>query len=272
MEMTTIISAVVILGLFGFIFGAILAYASKKFAVEVDPRVTAVREVVPGVNCGACGFPGCDGFAAAVVRGDAPVNGCPVGGDAVAKNVAQIMGLDAGSSIKKVAKVKCEGHEEKCGNRYEYEGLQDCVAANMLNGGPKDCSFGCMGLGSCVKVCPFDAIHINDLGLAEVDKEKCTACNKCVAICPKDVISLVPYDQLTIVDCNNKERGPQVKKNCGVACIACGICQKNCAFDAIHVIDNLAVIDYEKCTNCMVCVEKCPTKAIEGDLSKRVAV
>ncbi|WP_343213134.1 RnfABCDGE type electron transport complex subunit B [Fusibacter paucivorans] len=269
MDMNTILLSAISLGIMGLLFGAGLAFASKKFAVEVDPRVTAIREVVPGANCGACGFPGCDGYSAAVVRGDAPVNGCPVGGADVAKLVAEIMGMDAGSSVKMVAKVKCEGSSDHCGNRFDYDGFDSCVAANMLGGGPKDCQYGCMGLGSCVQVCPFDAIHINDRGIAEVDKEKCTSCNKCIEICPKNVISLVPYDQLVIVDCNNKDKGPQVKKNCDVACIACGLCERNCPFDAIHVVNNLAEIDYEKCKNCMVCVEKCPTKAIEGDLSKR---
>lgn len=270
MELNVIIKAAISLGGLGLVFGAGLALASQKFAVEVDPRVVAVREAVPGANCGACGFPGCDGFAVAVVDGRAPVNGCPVGGAACTAALAQIMGLEATASVKKVAKVKCEGHEENCENRYDYDGFDSCVAANMLNGGPKKCLYGCMGLGSCVQVCPFDAIFINDKGLAEVDKEKCTACNKCIEICPKAVIDLVPYEQLTIVACNNKERGPQVKKNCKVACIACGICEKNCPYDAIHVINFLAEIDYDKCTNCMICVEKCPTKAIEGDLSLRV--
>lgn len=269
MEVNSIVLAATSLGAMGLIFGAGLALASKKFAVVIDPRVIEVREAVPGANCGACGYPGCDGFANAVVKGIAPVNGCPVGGASVATHIAQIMGLDAGTSVKKVAKVKCEGHDENCGNRYDYDGFDSCVAANMLNGGPKKCLYGCMGLGSCVQVCPFDAIFINASGLAEVDPEKCTSCNKCVEICPKAVISLVPYEQLTIVACNNKEKGPMVKKNCSVACIACGICEKNCPHDAIHVINNLAEIDYDKCTNCMICVEKCPTKAIQGDLSLR---
>lgn len=272
MNILTILTAAISLGVMGLVFGAILAYASQKFAVEIDPRVSAVRDAVPGANCGACGFPGCDGFANAVVKGTAPVNGCPVGGADCAKAIGIIMGLDAGETIKRVAKVKCEGHEENCQNRYDYDGLESCVAANMLNGGPKKCLFGCMGLGSCVQVCPFDAIFINDKKLAEVDPEKCTACNKCIDICPKAVIDLVPYSQLTIVACNNKEKGPQVKKNCSVACIACGICQRNCPFDAIHVINNLAEIDYDKCTNCMICVEKCPTHAITGDLEKRQAI
>lgn len=269
MDFNTIMIAAGILGIMGLLFGVGLAFASKKFAVEIDPRVVAVREAVPGANCGACGYPGCDGFAQAVVKGVAPVNGCPVGGADTALAVAQIMGLDAGESVKKVARVKCDGHDENCGNRYDYDGIDSCLAANMLNGGPKKCLYGCMGLGSCVQICPFDAIHINDKGLAEVDPEKCTACNKCIVICPKNVISLVPYEQLTIVSCNNYDKGPMVKKNCNVACIACGICERNCPHDAIHVINNLAEIDYDKCTNCMICVEKCPTKAIQGNLSLR---
>lgn len=271
MEFDVIIKAALTLSGMGIVFGAGLAYASQKFAVEIDERVMAVREAVPGANCGACGYPGCDGFANAVVAGKAPVNGCPVGGAETVTKIAEIMGLAANASVKRVARVKCEGHSDHCKNRFDYDGFDSCVAANMLNGGPKQCLSGCMGFGTCVQVCPFDAIFINDKGIAEVDKEKCTACNKCVEACPKMIIDLVPYEQLTIVACSNRERGPQVKKNCSVACIACGICQKNCPHDAIHVVNNLAEIDYDKCTNCMICVEKCPTKAIDGDLSLRVA-
>ncbi|MGX8794608.1 RnfABCDGE type electron transport complex subunit B [Fusibacter sp. JL298sf-3] len=269
MDTNIILKAALSLSGLGLVFGAGLALASQKFAVEVDPRVSAVREAVPGANCGACGFPGCDGFSVAVVDGRAPVNGCPVGGAECTAKIAEIMGLSAEAGVKKVARVKCEGHLDNCQNRYDYDGFDSCVAANMLNGGPKQCLYGCMGFGTCVQVCPFDAIFINHKGLAEVDKDKCTACNKCIEACPKKVIELVPYDQLTIVNCNNKERGGHVKKNCSVACIACGLCERNCPHDAIHVVNLLAEIDYDKCTNCMICVEKCPTKAIEGDLTLR---
>lgn len=274
MDINSILVAGGSLGAMGLLFGAGLAYASQKFAVEVDPRVIAIREVVPGANCGGCGFPGCDGFANAVVAGNAPVNGCPVGGAECAAKVAEIMGLNAGDSVKMVARVLCNGTTENCGNKYVYDGITDCRAANIPLGGPKGCTYGCMGLGTCERVCPFDAIHVNEFGVAVVDKEKCTACGKCIEACPKGVIGYVPYDQNVVVDCNNKEKGAHVKKTCNVSCIACGICERSCPFDAIHVEGNLAKIDYTKCTNCMICAEKCPTKAIYAnfDLKKKAEI
>lgn len=269
MDLMTILQPALFVAGMGFVFAAGLAFASQKFAVEVDERIPQILDAVPGANCGGCGYPGCAGFANAVIDGKVAVNGCPVGGASSAEAIATIMGLDAGVTIRKVAYVKCKGDKEVCGDRFDYDGVTSCLAANMLNGGPKKCLDGCMGYGSCVEVCMFDAMFINDKGLAEVDPEKCTACNKCVNVCPKNVVELVPYSQLVVVDCSNKSRGPLVKKNCNVACIACGICQKNCPFDAIHVENNLAVIDYGKCKNCQVCVSKCPTKAIKGDLSLR---
>jgi RnfABCDGE-type electron transport complex B subunit len=257
------------LGGMGLIFGAGLAYASQKFAVEIDSKAVAVREVLPGANCGGCGYPGCDGFANAVAKGDAPVNGCPVGGVETAEKVAAIMGLVVEDSAKMVAHVICNGTCDNAREKYEYIGIQDCKAANIVNGGSKSCSYGCLGLGTCVDVCPFDAIFINDKGIAEVIDDKCTACGNCIEACPKDVITLVPYGQEVIVECNSKDTGKNVKASCDVGCIGCKICEKNCPFDAIHVVDNLAVIDYTKCTGCMICVEKCPTGAISGNLENR---
>lgn len=270
MDINSILVAGGSLGAMGLLFGAGLAYASQKFAVEVDPRVVAVREAVPGANCGGCGYPGCDGFAVAVVAGEAPITGCPVGGPDCVAQIAQIMGMEAGSADKQVARVLCNGSSDKCKNKFDYDGFTDCRGAMVTLGGPKTCTFGCMGLGTCERVCPFDAIHVNEeTGLAVVDPEKCTACGICIEACPKNVIGYVPYSQFTIVDCMNVERGGHVKKNCGVACISCKMCERACPYDAIHVKDNLASIDYSKCTDCMMCVEKCPTKAITGDLSKR---
>lgn len=269
MNMSSILIASASLGGMGLIFGSALAYASQKFAVEIDPRATAVREALPGANCGGCGYPGCDAFANAVAAGEAPVNGCPVGGPDCAAKVAAVMGIEAETGPRKVARVLCEGDCSKALERFNYEGIMDCKAAAMLSGGSKACQYGCMGLGTCERVCPFDAIHVNDKGLAVVDADKCVACGLCIKACPKMVISYVPYGQEVVVDCNNVERGAHVKKNCGVACIACGICQKSCPYDAIHVTNNLAKVDYDKCTSCMICVEKCPTKAIAGDLANR---
>jgi electron transport complex protein RnfB len=268
MDITSIIVSGSALGAMGLMFGAALAFASQKFEVEVDPTATAIREVLPGANCGGCGFPGCDQFAAAVVAGNAPVNGCPVGGKDCASSIAEIMGVTPDLSARKVAHVICKGDSDLCQTKFKYDGIQDCKAA-MLVGSDKNCDFGCMGYGTCEKVCPFDAISINEKGLAIVNQDKCTACGLCISACPKKVIALVPFGQEVIVNCNNKERGAHVKKNCGVSCIACGICEKSCEYDAIHVKELLAVIDYSKCVSCMVCTEKCPTKAISGDLSKK---
>lgn len=258
-----------ILGTMGLIFGAGLAFASQKFAVEVDPKASMIRDVLPGANCGGCGYPGCDMFANEVVAGNAPVTGCPVGGADCANAIAEIMGVEAATGVRQVAKVICNGSSEYCGTKFKYDGIKDCKAATMILGGDKSCAYGCLGYGSCVTVCPFDAIYINDKGIAEVDNDKCTACGKCLEACPKDVIAYAPFNQEVVVECNNKERGGHVKKNCSVACIACGICERSCPFDAIKVENNIAAIDYDKCTECLVCVEKCPTKAISGDLTKK---
>lgn len=268
MDINSILWSGVSLGGLGLLFGAGLAFASQKFAVEVDPRAVQILDALPGANCGGCGYPGCAGFANAVVEGAAPVTGCPVGGSDCSASIAMIMGIEAQSGTKMIARVLCAGTSEQCKDKYAYNGIPDCLAATQLAGGPKSCNYGCMGLGTCERVCPFDAIHVNETGVAVVDEEKCTACNKCIEACPKNVIGLVPYSQFVIVDCRNKERGGHVKKNCGVSCIACGLCEKSCPFDAIHVKDNVASIDYEKCTGCMICVKKCPTQAIWAEEDK----
>lgn len=269
MDINNILLSSLSLGGMGLLFGAGLAYASKKFAVEIDPKAIAIREVLPGANCGGCGFPGCDGFANAVAEGRAPVNGCPVGGSELAQKIGEIMGVEVEEGVRKVARVICNGDSTKCKENFEYFGIQDCKAAAMISGGSKSCSYGCLGLGTCVKACQFDAIEIVDGKIARINPEKCTACGKCIEVCPKQVIQLVPYEQNVIVDCNNKEFGKTVKEKCNVGCIGCQICVKVCPFDAIEFSNNLAKINYDKCTNCMLCAEKCPTKAIYADFEKR---
>jgi electron transport complex protein RnfB len=259
------------LGGLGLLFGADLAFASKKFAVAVDPRTGAVRELLPGANCGACGHPGCDGFAAAIVLGKAPVDGCPVGGCALAETIGSIMGIEVQAFAPKVAKVLCQGTCDKAVDKYVYSGIKDCLAASMLFEGPKGCKYGCMGLGTCERVCPFDAIHVTDQGIAAVDPEKCTACNQCVAACPKNIIELIPKTAKVQVLCVSKDNAKAVKANCQVGCIGCRICVKACPVEAIGFGNNLARINYDKCTQCMVCVEKCPTKAIAAHGARRSA-
>ena len=262
MSMTGIILAAVIVGGTGLFIGIFLGLADKKFAVEVDEKEEAVLGVLPGNNCGGCGYPGCSGLAAAIAAGEAPVNACPVGGAPVAAKIADIMGVEAGEQIHEVAFVKCGGTCEKAKQSYEYYGLHDCVMINMMqNGGPKSCAYGCLGEGSCVKACPFDAIHVVD-GVAVVDKEKCVACGKCVATCPKGLIQIVPYSAEHLVQCSSHDKGKDVKAACQAGCIGCTLCTKQCESDAIHMDNNLAVIDYEKCTNCGKCAEKCPVKVI----------
>jgi Na+-translocating ferredoxin:NAD+ oxidoreductase RNF subunit RnfB len=251
-----------ILGILGLVFGALLAFASIKFFVEVDERVTKIREILPGANCGGCGFPGCDGYADGVVNAGVKVNLCAAGGAPVASGIASIMGVSAGASVPVRAFLKCKGSPENSKNTTIYEGIDDCLSAAIVPGGsPKSCLYGCIGLGTCEKVCVFGAMTIKD-GLASVDPNKCVGCGTCVAICPKFVLTLIPRSSNVQVVCNSNWRGPDVKKVCTVGCIGCGICAKACPSSAITVERNLAVVDAAKCTNCGTCVAKCPAKSI----------
>ncbi len=262
MNIQAIITAVTVIAVLGMILGIFLGIAAKAFYVKTDPREDKIISALPGNNCGGCGYPGCSGLAAAIVKGEAAVNACPVGGEAVAKNVAAIMGVEAGSSVRMCAFVKCAGDCQKAGRDYEYEGEKDCrMVALLPAGGDKSCAYGCLGYGSCVSVCPFDAIHIKN-GIAVVDKEACKACGKCIEACPKKLIELVPYGASYAVACSSKDKGPDVMKKCKAGCIGCGICKKNCPKEAIEVSDLLAHIDQDKCEKCGVCAEKCPKKAI----------
>lgn len=235
-----ILFPVLSLGGMGLIFAIGLALAYKKFEVKADPKVESIREVLPGANCGACGYPGCDGFATAVAIGEAPTTGCPVGGPSVVEDICNILGVEADMADETVAKVLCQGDMDNAKDKYIYRGIADCAAANMLSDGPKSCSYGCLGLGSCVKVCQFDAIHINDRGIAVVDEEKCTACGLCVEACPKDLIEMVPKRNLVQVTCISQDRGKDVRGHCSVGCIGCQICVKACEFDAIEMVGNVA--------------------------------
>lgn len=269
--MIDIIYPITVLGGLGLIFGTSLSLASKAFSVEINPKVEEVRKALPGANCGACGFPGCGGLANAIAEGGAPVNACSVGGSPVAEVVAEIMGVDAVESVKEVATVLCQGDCNKAKEKYIYDGIMDCRAQNILAGGSKSCSYGCLGCGTCKDVCEFDAIEIID-GIAIIDKDKCTSCKKCLSVCPKGIIELVPYDNEVVVKCKSKDAGKVVRGNCSVGCIGCQICVKNCPVDAFTFESYLAKIEYEKCTNCGICAEKCPTKAIFSSLEKPEAV
>ena len=261
-SITAIILAALVVGVVGIIVGFLLVTAGEKFKVEVDEKEVAIRAELPGNNCGGCGFPGCDGLAAAIAKGEAPANQCPVGGAPVAAKISAILGVEVSAAEKQVAFVKCAGTCDKANTDYEYTGVEDCTALSFVpGGGPKSCSYGCLGFGSCVKACPFDSIHVVD-GIAVVDPLTCKACGKCVAACPKHLIELVPYDSAHIVKCSSKDKGKDVMKACSVGCIGCHLCEKNCPSDAVHVVDNIAYIDQDKCTGCGICAEKCPKKII----------
>ncbi len=262
MNYVGILTAVAVVAVVGLLIGIFLGIASLAFKVQVDEREDKIIEVLPGNNCGGCGYPGCSGLAHAIVKGKAPVNACPVGGEVVAKAVGQIMGAEADTVRQMVAFVKCQGDCEHTYMDYNYTGLQDCQMLDFVpNHGPKSCNFGCQGYGSCERVCPFDAIHVVN-GVAVVDKEKCKACGKCLAVCPRKLIEMVPYDAEYLVACSSKEKGPEVKKSCDIGCIGCGLCKKNCEVGAVSVDTFLARIDYDKCVSCGVCAKKCPKKCI----------
>ena len=256
--MTTILLSIAVLGVLGGLFGLLLAFAAKIFYVEVDPKVAAVRECLAGANCGGCGYPGCDGYAAAVAAGEAPTNRCVAGGEACAAAVAEVMGVSNDGAEKMVAFVPCSGTTGVAEPRFNYNGPKDCQAA-MLFGGKsnKMCTFACVGLGNCVTACQFGAMNIVD-GVAKVDRDKCVGCGACVDICPKSIIKLIPESQKVMPVCGNKDKGAQVMKMCKVGCIGCMKCQRECPADAIVVKDNLAVVDVTKCVQCGHCADICP--------------
>lgn len=260
--MTGILIATLVVGGTGLMIGLLLGVAGKKFAVEVNEKEIAVREELPGNNCGGCGYPGCDGLAAAIAEGKAPVNGCPVGGSEVAKKIGAIMGQEVEEGKRMVAFVTCGGDCEHARCNYIYDGVEDCsLMAFVPGGGAKKCSHGCLGYGTCVKVCTFGAIEIVN-GIAVVDKEKCKACGKCTTVCPHHLIELVPYEQEVKVRCSSTDKGKTVMNACDTGCIGCKKCEKNCPVGAITVTNNVAHIDYDKCTNCGLCKENCPRGTI----------
>ncbi len=251
--------------------GVLLAIASKIFYVKSDERVEEISELLPGANCGGCGYAGCAALAEAIAKGEAKTSACVAGDEALAAKIAAIMGVAAEKPVRMRAQVMCSGTSEFANKKYVYEGAVDCYAASKLGGGDKLCPNGCIGLGNCVKACVFDAIEVVN-GVAVVDYEKCQACGKCVTACPKHIIKLIPYDSTHWVGCMSVDKGAVTKKYCEVGCISCRLCEKACAEGAIHVTDYVASIDYEKCVQCGACVEKCPRKIIWSDKSQRVSV
>lgn len=260
MSITNIAVAILVLGLLGAFFGVILAFASRVFAVERDDRLDLLVETLPGVNCGGCGYAGCTAYAEALVAGTAKPGSCPTGGDLVTEKIAEILGVEAKKNVRIAALVRCAGGDH-AKRKYDYAGTMSCIAANELAGSPLECNYGCLGLGTCVKSCFFDAIHIVN-GVAVVDPDKCTGCMQCIRSCPRHIIVAVPYSADVNVVCSNHDRGPALKNVCEIGCLGCRLCEKTCQYDAIHVTDNLASIDYDKCVRCGECAKKCPRHLI----------
>lgn len=265
--METVWYAVLILAGMGAVLGLVLAVASKVFAVEADERLEPLTDALPGANCGGCGFSGCAAYAQAVIDGKAKIGLCAPGGQQAAEQMAQVMGVMAEQTEHTVAMVRCRHKDVQKKGR--YAGLQDCVSASKLAGaGIHQCEYGCLGFGTCVAACKFDAISLVN-GTARVDADKCTGCLACAAACPKKLIIPVPYDADINVACSNHDKGALTRKVCDIGCIGCRMCEKVCPHGAIRVTDNVAAIDHAKCDSCGLCAEKCPRNLISDSNLKK---
>ena len=262
--MANVMTPVLLVAVIGFVCAGLLVFASKVFHVAVDERVTLVRECLPGANCGGCGFAGCDDYASNLVSDESiPCTKCSPGGAAVAAQIAEILGRSAGAAEPQVAQVMCNGTCDARRTVLEWQGLQSCKGAKGWFSSPNACMYGCIGLGDCVKACPFDAIGIVD-GIAKVNRENCVACGACAGACPQKIVKLVPKKSQVHVLCSSTDKGAVARKNCDNACIGCMKCTKACNFGAITVEDNLARIDYSKCKSCGMCAAVCPTGALNS--------
>ena len=261
-----IILPVVLLTALAAVFAVLIAVCSEKFAVKRDERVEEITSLLAGANCGGCGYPGCDGFAEALVKGEAEVGNC---GPTSKENKAKIAGILGVTPEEIVIVNACRGGN-KCKEKYDYQGYGDCASAELLAGGTKLCATGCMGLGKCVSECPEYAVNIVD-GVAVVDREKCVQCSRCVRFCPKHTLKRLPESAVYYVACSNPARGKEVRDACEAGCIGCGLCSKNCPEGAIRMENNLPVFDYDKCVACGVCAEKCPSKCILSLKSEKTA-
>lgn len=261
--MNGILIAVAIVAGIGILAGFLLAVLSKVMAVPVDEKAAEIEEILPGANCGSCGFSGCSGYAAALSSGKTTETGlCNPGGSEVSQQIASVMGLAASEFVPMTAVVRCAGTPDKAKSDAIYDGVQSCVLASQLFDGAKSCKYGCLGLGDCARACPYDAIMLCD-GIAVVSPSLCRACKKCIAACPKNIIALMPKTQLTAaVMCVNRDKGAKTRKDCTVGCIGCKKCEKVCPNDAVKVTNFVASVDNMKCTACGACADVCPTGAI----------
>ncbi|MDR0325372.1 MAG: RnfABCDGE type electron transport complex subunit B [Oscillospiraceae bacterium] len=254
------LSAILVLGGLGVTLGLLLAFAARLFKAEADPRAGDITDLLPGINCGGCGYETCQAFAKELNAGQADAAGCPVGGQELAEKLSALLGVEMKEGLRLAVLVRCSGGV-RARDKFQYEGIGDCHAAMRIGGGPKECPYGCVGLGSCVHACPFGAISVVD-GVAVVDPERCTGCRLCVSSCPKHIIVPVPYHADVHIACSSLEKGGTLRKICDIGCLGCRICEKVCISGAVRVEDNCASIDFEKCSGCGDCAEKCPRKLI----------
>jgi len=254
---------ILIMSTMGLLFGLGLAFASRIFRVEVDPKIEKIISALPGANCGVCGKAGCAGLAEAIAKGDVSLTGCPVAEEEAYNKIADILGVEKEPVIKKLARVRCGGGE-RAGDKFIYHGVNTCAAANLITGGQKLCRFGCLGFGDCVMACPFDAIHMGEDGIPVVSAERCTACGKCIEACPKDIISMEEGSERFYVKCLSQDKAVFVKNACKAGCTGCKICEK--LSNGVFIIENnLSKVDFGKVnedTPWKRCIEKCPTRCI----------
>ena len=255
--MHSILIPTLILGGIGAICGIILALTSTLMAVPVNEKVEKIKDLLPGANCGACGFPGCDGYAQAIAGDEAPITNCPPGGQILVSELCELLGIDTEEAVQEIAVVLCRSCDVVRKDKLNYIGAYTCTYASQMYGGHTACFYACQGYGDCIDTCKYDAIHINN-GLAVIDPELCVGCKLCVASCPKGLIQMAPPKDVAIVFCSSKDWGPNVRKVCTLGCIACSRCVKTCKKEAIQVENYLAKVDYEKCNGCGDCVETCP--------------
>ncbi len=261
-EVKDVLIPTAIFAAMGILFGVLLAIAAKAFAVKTDPRIPLVTEALPGANCGGCGYSGCAALAEAVVKGEASPALCRACSPEGLKTISDAMGIEPIEHVPSHAHIMCSGNCNTATYKYRYEGAADCIAAERMGGGDKACPNGCIGLGTCVAACKYDAIHIEN-GVAVVDLAKCSGCGGCAVLCPKQLISIIPVSSKYVVTCHSKEKGAITRKQCQAGCIACHICEKNCPANAITVTDFVATIDQSKCIGCGICAEKCPRHIIK---------
>ncbi len=257
--MTTILSGIFALMAIGILMSLVLGIAAKVFYVHVDPRIEQIKDILPSANCGGCGYAGCAEYAEAIVQISESPNKCVAAGAECTEQVCQVLGVSAEIGERKVAKIFCQGDTQRAVKLFEYSGAEDCYAAIVSTGGDKACQYGCVGLGTCVRACPFEAMSMSEHGLPLINNDLCTGCGNCLEACPRNLPRLIPVSQPVANLCSSQDAGKVVKAVCSVGCISCGQCIKKCPAGAVYTEDKMTIVDPEKCQSHKVCLEKCPT-------------